>query len=267
MSIRESLPSNSHPAERSSVSTESFDLENATDERELTHEELLAEVKRLKEENAVLRDRLRSAEHQAHTDRLTGLDNRDVFEEEIERIAGLKDDSAYAVILLDLDQFKPVNDIKGHAKGDEALRTVTAYLKEVVRAGDKCIRLGGDELMVIAQIDNEERKRLGDENSLQERADAIIKRLRERLKEYAAKELSDVPGFGISAGSVLVEATENTTVDCIKLAIKAVDERMYEDKKRGRQRWQRKLGAGATAVCNANQDLFQHRGRPQHPSS
>ena len=86
----------------------------------------------------------------ARHDLLTGLPNRGVLREELERslIANRRGDTL-ALLCLDLDRFKPVNDNFGHAAGDELLRQVAARLRECVRETDVVARLGGDEFAVM----------------------------------------------------------------------------------------------------------------------
>jgi diguanylate cyclase len=89
--------------------------------------------------------------HQADHDPLTGLYNRRRFAEELERI--LHNTSRYkrhgALLMLDLDDFKQINDTQGHAAGDEALKTLSQAILERVRSTDVVARLGGDEFAVV----------------------------------------------------------------------------------------------------------------------
>ncbi|TGT91925.1 EAL domain-containing protein [Mesorhizobium sp. M8A.F.Ca.ET.161.01.1.1] len=87
----------------------------------------------------------------AHHDPLTGLANRTVFTRELERaVVSLKQDGRrFGVVLIDLDNFKTVNDTLGHAAGDALLIEVTARLKELVRKTDVVARLGGDEFAIL----------------------------------------------------------------------------------------------------------------------
>ena len=92
-----------------------------------------------------------SARHDALHDGLTGLPNRRLF---LHRLATALADSgprypALAVLYIDLDGFKPVNDINGHLAGDTLLRIVAARLSRMVRAEDTMSRLGGDEFACV----------------------------------------------------------------------------------------------------------------------
>ncbi|GIG59308.1 hypothetical protein Lfu02_36800 [Longispora fulva] len=88
--------------------------------------------------------------HQAFHDRLTGLGNRALFTEYLEEIvAGDGRAGETAVIIIDLDDFKPVNDRFGHRAGDELLVAIAARLRGCVRDTDVLARLGGDEFGVV----------------------------------------------------------------------------------------------------------------------
>jgi diguanylate cyclase (GGDEF)-like protein len=83
-------------------------------------------------------------------DALTGLPNRTMFQEHTEAtIARLDADQQFAVLCLDLDHFKEVNDTLGHATGDELLRLVAGRLRHCVRDIDVIARLGGDEFAIV----------------------------------------------------------------------------------------------------------------------
>ena len=91
--------------------------------------------------------------HQAFSDSLTGLANRALFRDRLEHVLELhaRDGRPVAVVFLDLDDFKTVNDSFGHAAGDELLARVAHRIRTATRAGDTVARLGGDEFAVLLE--------------------------------------------------------------------------------------------------------------------
>lgn len=92
-------------------------------------------------------------EYQAYHDALTGLANRRLFQEHLSLALALaqRRTALVAVLFLDLDHFKVINDSLGHSVGDELLREVARRLKSAVREGDTVARVGGDEFTVVLQ--------------------------------------------------------------------------------------------------------------------
>ncbi len=99
-----------------------------------------------------IRARQDALEHQALHDTLTGLPNRALFQDRLEQAlnAAVRRRSTVAVLLLDLDRFKEVNDTLGHQAGDRLLQAVAERLQELLRESDTVARLGGDEFAVLA---------------------------------------------------------------------------------------------------------------------
>jgi diguanylate cyclase (GGDEF)-like protein len=138
-------------------------------------------------DNAESRARL---EHQARTDSLTGLFNHSVFYERL--LQSLQESSRthepIAVLMLDIDDFKHVNDVHGHAVGDELLRFLAEALRAIVRPEDVICRLGGEEFAVVMD-------ECGGEDAVR-----VAERIQTRLAAV------DFPGIGrmtVSAGLAL----------------------------------------------------------------
>lgn len=100
-----------------------------------------------------LREKAQEVNYRATHDVLTGLINRAEFERLVERtrIDAFEKTRAHALIYLDLDQFKVVNDTFGHIVGDQMLKEVVAILNSCIRGSDVCARLGGDEFGLLLE--------------------------------------------------------------------------------------------------------------------
>ncbi|MCP3724905.1 EAL domain-containing protein [Paraburkholderia sp. CNPSo 3272] len=159
-------------------------------------------------------------EYQATHDHLTGLLNRREFER---RLTGLLEKAGtrpHAVMFLDLDQFKVVNDTCGHAAGDELIRSVGGALKQQLRAAHILARLGGDEFGVVLPeccIDDALR---------------VAEDLREAVTVIRLPWDQRLLTTGVSIGVVEVDATQISTWDIMK----AADVACYMAKEKGRNR-------------------------------
>jgi diguanylate cyclase (GGDEF)-like protein/PAS domain S-box-containing protein len=105
-------------------------------------------------ERKVLEDKLSAL---AMTDALTGLWNRRAFDQALTREwkRTIREGTYISLLLLDLDQFKPLNDRYGHTVGDECLTTIAAAISDTVRASDMACRWGGDEVAIILPCTDE----------------------------------------------------------------------------------------------------------------
>jgi len=155
-------------------------------------------------------------EEMARSDALTGLSNRTEFKRRLEQcLAEAKRRAAkYAVLYLDLDHFKVVNDTLGHPLGDKLLREVATQIKAVTREGDTIARLGGDEFAIIQRV-------------LYVPRDAV--RLAERLIASIRKSYS-IDGNDIEIGaSIGISLAPDDSVDCDEL-IRNADMALYHAK-------------------------------------
>ncbi len=153
-------------------------------------------------------------------DELTGLSNRRRFREKLETAVSLRADPQAAVLCLDLDGFKGVNDRYGHATGDGLLRMFADRLQSLLRENDICARLGGDEF-AVAIFDQKEQAVLG-----------IARRMISELSlPYGANGL--VLEVGVSIGIAMAGMTGATAEGLLKSA----DAALYQAKADGRGTW------------------------------
>lgn len=95
--------------------------------------------------------RFQQARQNSLTDTLTGLANRYAFDKSLQREIELAErrEAPLALVVLDLDHFKHINDTHGHSTGDEVLKRLAAEIRETLRRSDICFRYGGEEFVVI----------------------------------------------------------------------------------------------------------------------
>lgn len=129
-------------------------LQSCAEELTEVNEALVVEAqqrKMLAHELEVTRVRERAARHAALHDPLTGLPNRMLFEDRLDHglAQARRHGWALAVLFLDLDGFKRINDTQGHEAGDLVLQTVAARLRRITRADDTICRYGGDEFLYL----------------------------------------------------------------------------------------------------------------------
>ena len=158
-------------------------------------------------------------EHLAHHDALTGLANRSHLYKTLDEVVSSSQysDNHFAVLYLDLDGFKEVNDTYGHDAGDEMLRQVASRLLSQVRSGDLVARLSGDEFVLIIKSTNKE--------MMSALAERLLKIITEEVM-YRNRSLK----VGASIGINLVEDDERD----LDLILKSADQAMYEAKSQGK---------------------------------
>ncbi len=159
----------------------------------------------------------------ANHDPLTGLVNRARFREELERsfAEAERSSTAAALVLLDLDHFKDINDSSGHAAGDALLILLADELRERARKSDVLARLGGDEFAVLMPGAN----RHGSATFAQD----LIQRLEARMFQFNGRSYRISSSMGIA----LIPEHGKTVEEVMANA----DIAMYQAKKAGRGRW------------------------------
>jgi diguanylate cyclase (GGDEF)-like protein/PAS domain S-box-containing protein len=111
----------------------------------------IQDITKQKEIQDLLEEQTLKLQHQAHHDALTNLPNRILFRDRLSQaiISSKRNGSIFALLFIDLDQFKKINDSLGHHIGDEVLIESANRLKSTIREGDTLSRLGGDEFTII----------------------------------------------------------------------------------------------------------------------
>ncbi len=164
-----------------------------------------------------------AVERLAHYDALTGLPNRLLFNSRIQKTweRAHRDGRPFAVMFLDLDGFKAVNDRLGHLVGDELLKVVASRLREHLRETDTIARLGGDEFLIVLED-------VGREEIVN-----VAQQLVERISDPFDLGLEQPVCVGLSLGwSYYPEHADN-----VPALIRQADEALYQVKRSGRGAW------------------------------
>jgi diguanylate cyclase (GGDEF)-like protein/PAS domain S-box-containing protein len=166
----------------------------------------------------------RTLQHAATHDQLTGLANRHAFLERLTTVARAAE-GVSAVLFLDLDHFKPINETLGHPVGDRVLALVAERLVGVLRPGDLVARIGGDEFAVLCE-------RLSGPDDVEAVAKRLLAAVREPVRPHsdAATEVRVDASIGI---------TELDPSEGVEATLARVDLAMREAKVTGRGRWVR----------------------------
>lgn len=159
----------------------------------------------------------------AHHDVLTGLPNRALFQERLTHALHAADRTGepLAVVAIDLDNFKHVNDTLGHPAGDELIRQVGSRLSAVIRAGDTVARFGGDEFLVLLP-------NMGEDDALHRVCAKIIDEL-----SHPFVLLGAFKSIGASAGVVRAVSADQDQSDILRRA----DTALYNAKLTGKNRY------------------------------
>jgi diguanylate cyclase (GGDEF)-like protein len=163
-----------------------------------------------------------AAELQARTDELTGMRNRRAFNEqgELAMAQARRYGDALALISLDIDHFKGINDTWGHAAGDETLRVVAAVVEHTIRDSDVAARVGGEEFAILLP------------RASPEQAAAMAERLRVAMEQskvsHDGREFRFTASFGV--------ASRGAETDTLDRLLAQADQALYEAKAGGRNR-------------------------------
>lgn len=186
--------------------------------------DMLAALQVQDKENQALQTRLKAsfdqAQLEAHTDPLTRLHNRRYLEKQLEEAVAqaraLK--QPLACVFADLDSFKDYNDVYGHQKGDDALRSVGTIIKACLREHDIAARYGGEEFSLALR------------NTDLDGARAVADRIRRAVANFAGEHILGKPVLTVSMGIAMLESPDQTAA----LLINQADVAMYSAKRGGK---------------------------------
>jgi len=191
---------------------------------EASRANLEARLRHADSELKALESKLKEAEQHATTDVLTGLLNRRSFEEKLEQQinATTRDGNALALIILDIDHFKRINDTYGHLTGDDLLRIIAKTLTDFVKGKDVVCRYGGEEFVILLP------------DTPIAGATTVAEKIRAHFSDMSWKQKST----GVSMGKVTLSFGISTyrPGETFTSFVQRADVALYQSKKLGRNR-------------------------------
>jgi diguanylate cyclase (GGDEF)-like protein len=213
-----------HEAFKRDATQREDELKRFLADLEMTHSVLEGQATQSVELAEELAEQKQRSDYLATHDMLTGLPNRLAFQEELKQRVefAASSGSTIALLFVDLDRFKEVNDTLGHEAGDVLLQQVAGMFGSAMRQDDFVARLGGDEFAVIVEIPPEEAREV---------AFSVAERVRQELQISVPAGNTALP-IGATIGIALYPQD----ADSVAGVLHAADQVMYVGKRRGRNR-------------------------------
>lgn len=166
-----------------------------------------------------------SLKKMAHYDMLTQVPNRSLFFDRLDKATqrALREKTNLGVLFIDLDDFKKINDFKGHSAGDDVLKEVSKRLSKIVRESDTVARFGGDEFVVLLE-------KVQDSSDIDTIAEKIITEVSLPISHAGSNDISSV---GVSLGISIYPLHTKDKKELLAYA----DMAMYEAKEAGKNQY------------------------------
>ena len=195
-------------------------------------------------------DKLQDLKQAVDLDTMTGLLNKTAAQREFEKICAT---ARGVLMMIDLDSFKLVNDIHGHAMGDRILVKLSELIHDVTGAADLAGRIGGDEFMIFCNG-------VSSENDVAAKTNYLNRKILDAAKKYIGAEMN-IP-LGVSVGAVFVP---DEGADFKILSAKA-DKALYKVKQNGKHGYAVYSGENSDAAADEVSDIWKILGEREHTS-
>ncbi|MGM0622899.1 MAG: GGDEF domain-containing protein [Campylobacterota bacterium] len=204
------------------IAGESLDLSSLKDKVSSFHDEVFIELEKANSKIEQLQTQIHSLEKEVHLDHLTKVYNRKTLLEDISKLiqyASKENAQGFSIIIIDLDDFKLINDKNGHLAGDKVLIYVAKLLKSLVRSGAKVYRFGGEEFIIVLN------------KTKLEEAVEIAKRVESAIAKNKLKYKTNIIQITASLG-----VTQYKKGDSYEALFQRADKAMYDAKANGKSR-------------------------------
>lgn len=204
-------------AQAAALLSEQSRVEALRQAEQLLETHVAQRTSQLEEANARLKENERLLEYQAHHDALTGLVNRKLFNDRLATAVkrAARNQHSFALLVIDLNDFKQINDRHGHAAGDTVLTNVARRLEAAVRASDTAARIGGDEFVLILDAQGN---------------DGHIAEIIEKIAQTVAAPITLQNGERVRVGASIGLAIYPAHGDCPEQLFNHADQAMYRAK-------------------------------------
>ncbi|OIQ77428.1 diguanylate cyclase VdcA [mine drainage metagenome] len=185
-------------------------------------EQLTVQIKSSQVETELLREELEEHRRAALIDPLTGLLNRRAMEARFDELLSAPRAAVFSVLMIDIDDFKSINDLHGHALGDAVIRNVAAAIRKCIRGADPAVRYGGEEFLVI----------------LPDTPPGGAARVAESIRVAVAslRLVRKRDNFQLRAFTVSIGVTTSRDGDAMDAILHRADQALYRSKQSGKNR-------------------------------
>jgi len=203
------------------ISQERLDLTGLKTKVNSFHDEIFVELDKANKRIEELQNEIHSLEKEVNLDHLTKVFNRKTLIEDVNKLIEMNQTSSegFAIVIIDLDDFKLINDKNGHLAGDKVLIYIAKLLKTLVRSGSKVYRFGGEEFIIVLNRAGLEEAKIV--------ADRVVSAIAKNKLKFKSNIITVTASLGV---------TEFKQGDTYETLFQRADKAMYAAKSKGKSR-------------------------------
>jgi diguanylate cyclase (GGDEF)-like protein len=203
------------------ISQERLDLTGLKTKVNSFHDEIFVELDKANKRIEELQNEIHSLEKEVNLDHLTKVFNRKTLIEDVNKLIEMNQTSSegFAIVIIDLDDFKLINDKNGHLAGDKVLIYIAKLLKTLVRSGSKVYRFGGEEFIIVLNRAGLEEAKIV--------ADRVVSAIAKNKLKFKSNIITVTASLGV---------TQFKQGDTYETLFQRADKAMYAAKSKGKSR-------------------------------